>query len=251
MAANTLTLIAAPQASAQIETAAETVAEGMRRLGAHVERCVWLAPGVACDLPFDDIVPDQADAVARLTLSESAAGYAIDVVAQRSEERRKRLLLADMESTIIVNEMLDELADLLGMRAVVAEITNRAMNGEIAFAPALRERVALLKDMPQSALDEAGRRIRLMPGARALVATMRANGAHAVLVSGGFHHYTQRVRAELGFDRDVANELIIENGRIAGRVREPILGRDSKLDTLKRSAAEYGVPLSATLAVGD
>jgi len=251
MAAHVLTLIAAPEGAAQIGVAAERAVEALRRLGAHAGRPDWLAPGGACDIPFDDLVPDQADAAARLALSEWSPTPPIDLVAQPAAGRRKRLLVADMESTIIANEMLDELADLLGLREHVAEITRRAMNDEIDFAAALRERVALLKDMPEEALAEAGARIRITPGARALVATMRTHGAVTILVSGGFAQFARPIAAELGFDRQASNELVIEGGRIAGTVREPILGRDAKLATLKQVAAERGVPLAETLAVGD
>ncbi len=251
MPESVLTLIATPETSALAETAAETAAEALRRLGAHVARPDWLAPGIACDMLFDELDTDQADAAARQALGDRLGPLAIDIVVQGADGRRKRLLLADMESTIIANEMLDELADFLGLRAHIAEITRRAMNDEIDFATALRERVALLRDLPESALAEAGARIRLTPGAAALVATMRAHGAHTVLVSGGFRVYTGRIRTELGFDRDVANELIIQEGRLAGTVREPILTRESKLATLKQVAAELGLPLSQTLAVGD
>ena len=249
MAANVLTLIAAPGADGMVEPAVDAAIDALGRLGAGIAGCTWLAPALACDVAFEDLDPDQADAAARAALGEGFG--AIDLVAQPAEGRRKRLLVADMESTIIVNEMLDELADLLGLRARVAEITRRAMNDEIDFAAALRERVSLLGGMPQSALDEAGARIQVMPGARELVATMRANGAYAVLVSGGFGVYTGRIRAALGFDLDVANELVVEGGTLAGRVREPILGRDAKLASLKRIAAERALPLAAALAVGD
>ncbi|HEX7970124.1 MAG TPA: phosphoserine phosphatase SerB [Stellaceae bacterium] len=248
MAANILTLIAAPAAAAEAEAAVEMAADALRQLGARLAGRDWLAAGLACDILFDDLVPDQADAAARHALGEHLA---IDVVAQPAEGRKKRLLLADMESTIIENEMLDELADGLGLRAQVAEITRRAMNDEIDFATALRERVALLKGLPESALAEAGARIRIAPGADALVATMARQGAYTVLVSGGFRVYTGRIRRELGFDLDVANELIVEGGLIAGTVQEPILGRDAKLATLKQVAAERGLPLAAALAVGD
>lgn len=254
MAAHVLTLIAAPMAAGHAEQAAEAAAAALRRLGAGLGARTWLAPAIACDIPFDDLDADQADAAARGALAELAGeigALPIDLVAQPLAGRRKRLLLADMESTIIENEMLDELADLLGLREQVAEITRQAMNDEIDFATALRARVALLKDLPEQALAEAGARIRICSGARALVATMRAHGGHTVLVSGGFRTYTARIRAELGFDLDVANELIVESGRIAGAVREPILARDAKLATLKRVAAEHAVPLAATLAVGD
>ncbi|MGO8918212.1 MAG: phosphoserine phosphatase SerB [Stellaceae bacterium] len=250
MPANVLTLIAAPAAAAHAGIAVEAVADALRQLGAGVAPRRWLAPDIACDIPFDDLDTDQADAAARAALAE-LGNPAIDLVAQPKAERRKRLLLADMESTIIANEMLDELADLLGLRERVAEITRRAMNDEIDFTAALRERVALLKGMPETALAEAGERMRITPGARALVATMRAQGAYVVLVSGGFRVYTGRIRAELGFDLDIANEILVEDGRLSGAVGEPILTRDGKLESLKRLAAERGLPLAATLAVGD
>ncbi len=161
------------------------------------------------------------------------------------------MLVADLESTIIENEMLDELADFVGMRAEVAEITRRAMNGELDFAAALAERVALLKGLPVSVLDDAARRIRVMPGARALVATSRAAGVRTALVSGGFTVFAEPVAASLGFDRVVANRLDIAEGRIAGTVRTPLVDRDAKRDALVALAAQEGVPIAATLAVGD
>ena len=173
------------------------------------------------------------------------------MVVQPLEGRRKRLLVADLESTIIENEMLDELADFVGMRAQIAEITRRAMNGELDFAAALAERVALLRGLPISVLDEAAERIRMMPGARSLVATSRAAGVHTALVTGGFAVFAEPVAASLGFDRVVANHLDIADGRIAGTVRTPIVDRDAKRDALVALAAEEGVPLAATLAVGD
>ena len=247
--ANVLTLIAAPAAAAEAQSAVEAAVDALRRLGAGVAPRRWLAPGIACDIPFEELDADQADAAARAALAPLGGGF--DLVAQPEAGRRKQLLLADMESTIIANEMLDELAEPLGLRPQIAEITRRAMNDEIDFAAALRERVALLKNQPESALEAAGARIRINAGARALVATMRAHGAYAVLVSGGFRTYTSRIRDELGFDLDIANELLLENGRLTGAVREPILARDAKLASLKRLAAERGLPLSATLAVGD
>jgi phosphoserine phosphatase len=160
-------------------------------------------------------------------------------------------LVADLESTLIENEMLEEIADPLGLRDHVAAITHRAMNGEIDFAAALRERVALLKGLPASVLDEAGRRIRIMPGARALVATMRAHGAFCAVVTGGFGIYARRIRGELGLDAAFANELEVADGRLTGTVREPILGREQKLAALTRLAAERTISLAAALAVGD
>jgi phosphoserine phosphatase len=246
-----LTLIAAPAAAPLAEATVDTAASALVRLGAHVGGRIWLAPGIACDLAFDDLDVDQADAAARKALAERFSPVAIDLVAQAVAGRRKRLLLADMESTIIANEMLDELADILRLGPEIAEITRRAMNDEMDFATALRARVALLKGVPESALGAAGERIRITAGAPALVATMRAHGAYTVLVSGGFRCYTRRIAAELGFDRDIANELLVEEGRLTGFVGEPILGRDAKLSALKRIAAEHALPLAATLAVGD
>ncbi|HEV2546375.1 MAG TPA: phosphoserine phosphatase SerB [Stellaceae bacterium] len=242
-----LTLIAAPTAAAEAAVAA--VVAALAPLGARALGREWLAPGIACDLHFGDLDADQGEAAGRAALTQDFG--AIDLIAQPVAGRRKRLLVADLESTIIANEMLDELADCVGLRTEIAEITRRAMNDEIDFAEALRERLALLKGLPESALDEAAARIHLGPGARALVTTMRAHGAYAVLVSGGFTRYTSRIRAALNFDRDIGNELIIENGRLAGTVREPILAREAKLYALKALAAERGLPLSATLAVGD
>jgi phosphoserine phosphatase len=250
MASHVLTLIAAPAAAAALPAAVEAAVTALRRLGAGIDARDWLAPDTACDILFDELDADQGDAAARRALVHLGVP-AIDLVAQPTAERRKRLLIADMESTIIANEMLDELASLMGLREPIAEITRRAMNDEIDFAAALRERVALLKDLPESALAVAGERIRLTPGAGELVATMRAHGAYTVLVSGGFRVYTRCVRAELGFDLDIANELVVEGGKLTGAVREPILARDAKLANLKRIAAEQGLPLAATLAVGD
>src|SRR5207302_3300019 len=188
----------------------------------------WLAPGIACDLPLADADPVAIDAVARQTIGDAA----IDVLVQSAEGRRKRVLVADLESTIIENEMLDELADFVGLRAHVAEITRRAMNGELDFAAALKERVALLKGLPATVLDEAAARIRLMPGARTLLATLRAAGVRTALVSGGFTVFVERIAAELGFDRVSANRLDIADGHLAGTVAAPILTRETKRATL-------------------
>jgi phosphoserine phosphatase len=207
----------------------------------------WLAPGMACDLFLTGVTARAAEATAR----QAIGGAAIDVLVQPAAGRRKRILVADLESTIIENEMLDELADFVGRRAEVAEITRRAMNGELDFAAALAERVELLKGLPEAVLDEAASRIRLMPGARALLLTSRAAGVRTALVSGGFTVFAERVAAELGFDRVIANRLDIAAGRIAGTVAEPIVTRDTKRDALLTLAAECALPRSATLAVGD
>ena len=207
----------------------------------------WLAPGVACDLPLRRMPAGDAEAAARGLIGDAA----VDVLVQPAAGRRKRVLVADLESTIIENEMLDELADFVGLRAHVAEITRKAMNGELDFAAALAERVGLLRGLPATVLDEAATRIRLMPGARELVATSRAAGVCTALVSGGFTVFANSVAAELGFDRVVANRLDIAGDRIAGTVRAPIVTRETKHDTLLAIAAECGVSPAAALAIGD
>ena len=207
----------------------------------------WLAPGIACDLVLNGVAAEAAETIAREAIGEAA----IDVLVQMQGDRRKRVLVADLESTVIENEMLDELADFVGLRAHVAQITRRAMNGELDFAAALAERVALLKGLPVTVLDEAAGRIRLMPGARSLVATLRKAGVRTALVSGGFTAFAEPIAAELGFDRVVANRLDIADGRIAGTVRPPIVDRDTKQSALLGFAAECGVQATATLAVGD
>jgi phosphoserine phosphatase len=246
-----LTLIAPAGRDAPIDAAVAATRKGLRRLGAVVSGIDWLAPDLACDIAFEGLSTDQADAAARTAIAAALGAPPLDLVVQPAAGRRKRLLVADMESTIIENEMLEELAEFLGLREEVAEITRQAMNGELDFVAALEARVALLEDMPVERLDEAGKRIRLTPGAVELVATMRANGAATALVSGGFRTYTAMIRALLGFDVDIANELGRAGDRLTGRVIPPIVTRDTKLATLKRLAAEHGLGLAATLAVGD
>lgn len=175
----------------------------------------------------------------------------IDAIATPAECRRKVLLIADMDSTIVTGETLDELADFAGLKQLIAAITARAMNGELDFKAALRERVAMLKGLPLDALRRTWQRVRLSPGARELVATMRAHGAYTVLVSGGFSFFTTRVAALCGFDQHRSNTLLDDGAALTGQVAEPILDRDTKLATLTSLATERGVAMSATLAVGD
>ncbi|HTZ37124.1 MAG TPA: phosphoserine phosphatase SerB [Stellaceae bacterium] len=214
-----------------------TLRERVAALGAEAD---WLAPG-ACD------VAGVEEAALRAALADAP----VDIVAQPAAGRRKRLLVADLESTIIENEMLDELADFLGLRAPVAAITRRAMNGEIDFVAALAERVALLRGQPAALLERAAARIRLMPGARALVATLRRDGVPVALVSGGFTVFAERVAAELGIDRVVANRLELTDAKIAGTVAPPIVTGATKRETLLALAAEFGLAPRETLAVGD
>lgn len=242
-----LTLIAGPAATGLDDRAIDAVRRGLNGLGAHTSAPDWLAQAIACDIMFDGVDPDQADASARVTLT----GAAIDVVVQPAAHRRKRLLMADMESTIIRQEMLDELAEIAGLGARVADITARAMNGEIDFKAAVRERVALLAGQPAALLDQAALRIEPTPGAATLVRTMKAHGATCVLISGGFRHFTRLVRDQLGFDLDFGNEIEISDDRLTGRPVEPILDRDAKLRSLIELAAAHHIPLAETVAVGD
>lgn len=240
-----LTLIARP--GALTPDHATAAREALRALGALTGSPDWLAEAEACDIPFEQLAAEQATAAARGVLG----GAAVDAIAAPRAGRRKRLLVADMDSTIVEGETLDELAAFAGLKDRIAAITARSMNGEIDFATALRERVAMLKGLPVVALDRTWDGVRDTPGAAALVATMRAAGATCALVSGGFTFFTGRVAARLGFDLHRANVLGTEGDRLTGTVAEPILDRDAKLATLKGLAAERGLPLSATVAVGD
>lgn len=249
MAASVLTLIAADH-EADVQPWADAAARALERLGARLGGADRLAPCHVIDLPFDGLDPDQAEAAVRMNLEFGFEGPPVDALAQPATNRRKQLLLSDMESTVIANEMLVEIAKLAGIEKSIAEITRRAMNDEVDFTAALRERVALLRDQPAKLLDDARRRIRVVDGAKAMVATMRKHGAFAVLISGGFTVFAEPVAQALGFNRSFANRLSVDHGRIAG-VAEPILDRNSKLEILTRTAAEQGLALADTLAIGD
>jgi phosphoserine phosphatase len=200
----------------------------------------------AADIPFTGS-PEQAAAAARSALG----GAKVDAIATPAEGRRKHLLVADMDSTIVTSETLDELAAYAGLKERIAEITRRSMNGELDFRQALVERVGMLRGLDISALEATWKQTEMMPGAAALVATMRANGAVCCLASGGFTFFTGRVAARLGFDHHVSNVLLIEDGKLTGGVAEPIFDRNAKLSTLTRLAREHGLAMSETLAVGD
>jgi phosphoserine phosphatase len=211
-----------------------------------------LAEGEAWEAQLAPL-PAEALAPLRARIAASLSGRPIDVnvVPGDLAFRRKKLLIADMESTIIEQECLDELADYVGLRPQIAAITERAMRGELDFAAALKERVGLLQGLDAKVLEELHARVTLMPGAQTLVATMKAHGAMCALVSGGFTFFTERIAARLGFDTQQANTLLLADGKIAGTVGEPILGREAKLAALQRLAGERGLDLGAGLAVGD
>ena len=237
------TLIADPSTEPLSEATVDRAAQALN----GIERRRWLDEGVAADLVFTGDLKAK-----RAALESALSGDAIDVIVQPLAHRRKRLLIADMDSTLIGQECVDELAARVGVGDRVAAITERAMRGEVAFAPALRERVALLQGLPETVIQDVLKdRITLSRGARTLVQTMRANGAYVAIVSGGFRQFTGAIRERLGADEDRANVLMIEGGRLTGQVMEPILGQDAKLHALKEIAAAMGLALDDTLAVGD
>lgn len=238
------TIISATRARALSPDAANMA---MHAVGAT--RLAWLADEVACDL----VLPEGAEAPAAMAaLREALAPLPLDIVVQPDAGRRKKLLIADMDSTMIEQECIDELAAEVGLKEHVAAITARAMNGEIAFEPALRERVALLRGLPLAVIDKVlAERITLAPGGVELVRTMKRAGAWTALISGGFTLFTGPVAARLGFDENRANTLLADAGRLVGEVAEPILGRAAKAEALGAIASRLGLDLGATMAVGD
>ncbi len=232
---------AGPAVSPKLVTAARAP------VGGGEER--HLAPGIAAEFP---VAPEFTVAEAEAAIRAVVADAPVDLAVVPAEGRKKRLLIADMDSTMIGQECIDELAAYAGLKEHVAAITERAMRGEIAFEPALRERVGLLKGLPLSVVDEVLQaRITLTPGGRELVRTMRANGAYTALVSGGFTVFTGPIRAAIGFDEDRSNTLHVEGGLLTGTVAEPILGKEAKLASLIELRDRFGLAPADTLAVGD
>jgi phosphoserine phosphatase len=207
---------------------------------------IWLDPGVAAEFPIQAVPANLWE------VWQGFQAMGIDLAVQAAEGRKKRLLIADMDSTMIQQECIDELADEAGVGAYVASITARAMNGELDFESALRERVGLLKGLDEAVIARVIRdRITLMPGGRALVATMRAHGAYAALVSGGFTAFTGAIAGVLGFDENRANTLLAEGGKLTGAVADPILGRAAKVQALEEISARLGFTPREAIAVGD
>jgi phosphoserine phosphatase len=241
---DTILFLLAPQPSIGPLLLADVMAH-LKEAGVRLGEHDWLNPATACRIPCQGIVDE--------TLVRKRLGDApVDVVILPAALcTPKAVLLADMDSTLITTESLDELAAVAGLKHEVAAITARAMNGELDFAQALQERVAMLKGLPASALEKVVSDTVFMPGAGVLAATMKAHGAHCVVVSGGFTPFTGHVRRVLGFDEDVANTLEVENGVLTGRVTPPILDRHAKLATLERLAAMQRDGHKAILAVGD
>jgi phosphoserine phosphatase len=238
------TLITRPEDAENLSIAADRCLEFLDN-----SKRIELSPDEAVDVTF---VGDKPIQDLREHLQAFVTDLPVDIVVQPLAGRRKKLLVADMDSTIIGQECIDELADFAGLKEKVALITERAMRGEIEFEPALRERVALLKGLPATVVDRVlAERITLDPGAKFLVATMRANGARAILVSGGFTSFVDRIQAMVGFNESYANRLIEAAGKLSGEVGEPILGRAAKLATLEDAIIRFDLDAEETLAVGD
>ena len=207
---------------------------------------VWLSHAEAAEFPIETVPSNQWQ------VWQEFQNMGIDMVVQSASERRKKMLLADMDSTMIQQECIDELADEVGVGDRVKEITARAMNGELDFEAALDERVALLADQPASIIDKVLKeRIKFMPGGRILIATMKADGAYAALVSGGFTAFTHKVAETLGFDQHHANTLLLDGDKLSGKVARPILGREAKVEQLENITAKLGLSENDVIAVGD
>ncbi|SOC40198.1 phosphoserine phosphatase [Rhizobium subbaraonis] len=238
------TLIANPSNPVLASQMGERAADAVNASGLY-----WLADGVACDIALRE---GTDAASARHAIAAVIGAAPLDLVIQEAETRRKKLLIADMDSTMIGQECIDELAAEVGLKERVSEITARAMNGEIAFEPALRERVALLKGLPITVVDEViAKRITLTPGGPELIATMKARGHYTALVSGGFTVFTGRIAARLGFDENRANILLENGGLLTGEVAEPILGKQAKVDALQDISDRLGISVEEAMAVGD
>jgi len=211
----------------------------------------WLAAGIAADLSFAPQGASDNRALAE-ALRAALGGAPVDVIVQEKATRRKKLFLADMDSTMIGQECIDELADFVGKKAEVAAITERTMRGELVFETSLRARVALLEGLAADVVETViAERIKLTPGGTQLVQTMKANGAYTALVSGGFTLFTGPIAAMIGFDENRANTLLVDNGKFIGRVTEPILGREAKFESLVELRARHGLVREETMAVGD
>ena len=245
-------VVTATSGSANLDgPAVEALRRAVAQFSPQQER--WLSPGEAWQVALA-VTTDTPPSLVRDRAATAIAGRAVDVnlIAGDAALRRKKLLIADMDSTMIGQECIDEMADVFGLKSKVAAITERAMRGELPFENALQERLALLAGLSMDDLALVyDRRITLMPGARTLVQTMKANGAFAALVSGGFTFFTSRVAAAIGFDADHANVLAFDGDRLTGDIAGPILGRAAKRQMLETYSRERGLGRALTLAVGD
>ena len=245
-----LTLIAPSGATKISDSLVQRVRNALNNLGAETTPADWLSPGKACDISFSGLAAQQGEAVALSVISEKGPAK-VDVISQALLGRKKKLLIADMDSTIVTSETLDELADFAGLKNEIAKITKSAMEGELGFEEAIEARVSMLKGLGEDALKKTLKRVKLTAGAKTLVATMKANGAHTILVSGGFSYFTDYISQEVGFDKSYGNSLIIKKGKLTGEVAKPILDKDTKLKVLLQTAAQKKLSLDETLSIGD
>jgi phosphoserine phosphatase len=242
-----LTLVGDPQTRLVSNQHLEAARDALAAAGGEPGPTEWLAPGLAVDLLFDHLKP----AAARTAVAKALDGQPVDFAAQPCEGRRKQLFIADMDSTIVQSETLDELAGKAGLKDEISAITLRSMRGEVPFEESLRQRVAMLAGLSVELMGDVVRELRLMPGARSLVRTLRAHGCYTALVSGGFTFATEPVAELCGFHEQRANLLTHSDGRLTGHVQEPILGRHGKLEALRALAKQQDVKLDQACAVGD
>ncbi len=243
-----ITLLADSKKMPLSEAFVQSMVLSLASQGISVEKTQWLAKDVACDLFFSHSTLKTTHSI----VQEILADQPYDGIVQEVANRHKKLLISDMDSTMITVECIDELADFVGKKAEVSLITERAMNGELNFESALTERVALLEGMPEAVLQECyDERVKMMAGAKELINVFKKKGGYTVLVSGGFTFFTSRVCRELGFDADFANELEIVGGRLTGKVKLPILGKEAKLKTLQETCKKMNISQSEVLAIGD
>lgn len=244
---NVLTLISNPVDGPLSAQQVERVRSVLEQLGAETTPADWLSKDEACDIVFDMLPCEAAEAAALKALD----GAPIDVIAQSTLRRKKKLIIADMDSTIVEGETLDELAEFAGIGDKIAALTMRAMNGEMGFTEALKTRVGMLNGLKESFMEETMKGVKLNPGARELIATMRANGAFTALISGGFSFFTDRIREQVGFDMSLGNKLEIIDHVLTGQVLPPIVTKDTKLEMLIDMAAQQELGMTDTFAIGD
>ena len=242
-----LTLVGDPATRLLDGSVVEAARAALDAAGAEAGATEWLAPSLAVDILFDGVKPRAAQAA----VAKALAGQAFDLAAQDRETRRKQLFVADMDSTIVQSETLDELAGKAGLKDEISAITLRSMRGEVPFEESLRQRVAMLAGLSVELMGDVVRELHLMPGARSLVRTLRASGCYTALVSGGFTFATEPVAELCGFHEQRANVLLHNDGHLTGHVQEPILGRNGKLEALRELARTQELTLEQTCAIGD
>jgi phosphoserine phosphatase len=243
---NVLTLVCST-ASELSSRRVDQICENLIVHGAEISTPIWLSDNQACDIPFNCLSIEEADKIGRDSISSDP----IDILPQPQKNRKKKLLIADMDSTIIQGETLDDMAKLAGIGPQIAAITARAMNGEILFSDALRERVAMFSGLSASFLNQIADGLVLTSGAETLVRTMVAQGAYTALVSGGFRCFTEIVAQRVGFDFNKGNDIEIIKNHFSGKIIEPIVSKITKQNTLETLAQERKIEMEETLAVGD